>query len=157
MLLKDKFRSSHVTRALTKWDLGLTGKLFDYKKWKQSRRKIVYVGQNKIRSGHFSNEKKYNEAMAMVWGSMPPKEVEKPHFIEWTKDTNKYLDILEESHLLLMKEYLTSGQDYVFQRDGASCHTSEYKNVEMGERFLETLWHEITKVLWKHPAISKLK
>ncbi|CAH2005525.1 unnamed protein product [Acanthoscelides obtectus] len=48
-------------------------------------------------------------------------------------------NILEESLLPVMEECLTSGLDFVFQKDGAACHTSkkaikwmEENNFEMG-------------------------
>ncbi|CAH1989100.1 unnamed protein product [Acanthoscelides obtectus] len=110
----------------------------------------------------------------MVWGSMSSKEVGKLHFIDGNVDTNKYLAILEESLLPVMDECLTSGQDFVFQQDGAACHTSkkaikwmEKNNVPLLKWVssspdlspIETLWHEMKKVLRQHPArtITKLR
>ncbi|CAH1981318.1 unnamed protein product [Acanthoscelides obtectus] len=66
-----------------------------------------------------------------------------------------------------MEECLTSGQDFVFQQDGAACHTSKKAIKWMEENNLpllkwvssspdlspiETLWHEMKKVLRQHPA-----
>ncbi|CAH1994251.1 unnamed protein product [Acanthoscelides obtectus] len=77
------------------------------------------------------------------------------------------LAILEESLLPVMEECLTSGQDFVFQQDGATCYTSKKAIRWMEENnvpFLkwvssspdlspiETLWHEMKKVLRQHPA-----
>ncbi|CAH2016787.1 unnamed protein product, partial [Acanthoscelides obtectus] len=64
-------------------------------------------------------------ASIMIWGSMSSKGVGKLHFIDGNVDANKYLAILEESLLPVMEECLTSGQDFVFQQDGAACHTSK--------------------------------
>ncbi|CAH1995420.1 unnamed protein product [Acanthoscelides obtectus] len=68
--------------------------------------------------------------------------------------------ILEESLLPVMEECLTSGQDFVFQQDGAACHTSKKAIKWMEENNvlllkwvssspdlspIETLWHEMKK------------
>lgn len=69
---------------------------------------------------------------------------------------------------------LTSGKDFVFQQDGAACHTSkkalkwmEDYNVPLLEWVssspdlspIETLWHAMKKVLRTHPSrtIPELK
>ncbi|CAH2015936.1 unnamed protein product, partial [Acanthoscelides obtectus] len=99
-------------------------------------------------------------ASIMVWGIMSSKGVGKLHFIDGNVDTNKYLAILEESLLPVMEECLTSGQDFVFQQDGAACRTSKkaIKWIEENNEPLfkwvssspdlspiETLWHEMKK------------
>ncbi|CAH2021782.1 unnamed protein product, partial [Acanthoscelides obtectus] len=73
----------------------------------------------------WSDEARFEVSSIMVWGSVSSKGVGKLHFIDGNVDTNKYLEILEESHLPVMEECLTSGQDVVFQQDGAACHTSK--------------------------------
>ncbi|CAH2003856.1 unnamed protein product [Acanthoscelides obtectus] len=92
---------------------------------------------------------------------MASKGVGKLHFIDGNVDTNKYLAILEESLLPVMEECLTSGQDFVFQQDGAACHTKkaikwmEENNVPLLKWVssspdlspIETLWHEMKKLL----------
>ncbi|CAH1982732.1 unnamed protein product [Acanthoscelides obtectus] len=98
---------------------------------------------------------------------MSSKGVGKLHFIDGNVDTNKYLAILEEWLLPVMEECLTSGQDFVFQQDGAACYTSKKAIKWMEENnvpFLkwvsssphlspiETLWHEMKNVLRQHPA-----
>lgn len=105
---------------------------------------------------------------------MSSKGVGKLHFIEGTVNTDKYLDILQESLLPVMEEHLTSGQDFIFQQDGAACHTSkralkwmedhgipllEWVSSSPDLSPIETLWHEMKKVLRKHPArtIPELK
>ncbi|CAH1973393.1 unnamed protein product [Acanthoscelides obtectus] len=102
-------------------------------------------------------------AFILVWGSMSSKGVGKLHFIDGNVDTNKYLAILDESLLPVMEECLTSGQDFVFQQDGAACHTSkkaikwmEENNVPLLKWVssspdlspIETLWHEMKKLLY---------
>ncbi|CAH2012949.1 unnamed protein product [Acanthoscelides obtectus] len=93
-------------------------------------------------------------------GSMSSKGIGKLHFIDGNVDTNKYLAILEESLLPVMEECLTSGQDFVFQQDGAAYHTSkkaikcmEENNVPLLKWIssspdlspIETLWHGMKK------------
>ncbi|CAH2005359.1 unnamed protein product [Acanthoscelides obtectus] len=63
---------------------------------------------------HTTTDKKVKfPASIMVWGSMSSKGVGKLHF----NDGNSLLPVIEEC--------LTSGQDFVFQQDGAACHTSK--------------------------------
>lgn len=113
-------------------------------------------------------------ASVMIWGSMSAKGVGKLHFIDGIVNTDKYLAILEESLLPIMEECLTSRQEFVFQQDGAACHTSkkalkwikdndiallEWVSSSPDLSPIETLWHEMKKVLRKHPArnIPELK
>ncbi|CAH1988583.1 unnamed protein product [Acanthoscelides obtectus] len=85
----------------------------------------------------------------MVWGSMSPKGVGKLHFIDGNVDTNKYLEILEDSLIPVMEECLTSGQDFVFQQDGAACQNNvpllEWVSSSPDLSPIETLWHEMKK------------
>ncbi|CAH2014869.1 unnamed protein product, partial [Acanthoscelides obtectus] len=87
--------------------------------------------------------------------------------IRWS-DEARFEVCVEESLLPVMEECLTSGQDFVFQQDGAACHTSKKAIKWMEENNLpllkwvssspdlspiETLWHEMKKVLRQHPAL----
>ncbi|KAF2900434.1 hypothetical protein ILUMI_05751 [Ignelater luminosus] len=106
-------------------------------------------------------------ASVMIWDSMSAKVIGKLYFIKGTVDTNKYLQILEESLLPLMKEYLTSGQDFTFQQDAVACHASkqslkwlndysipllEWVSSSPDLSLIETLCNEMKKMLRKHPA-----
>ncbi|CAH1975825.1 unnamed protein product [Acanthoscelides obtectus] len=88
------------------------------------------------------------------------------------KRAQKCIEEQEESLLPVMEECLTSGQDFVFQQDGAACHTSkktikwiEENNVPLLKWVssspdlspIETLWHEIKKVLRQHPARNNIE
>lgn len=151
--------------------------------WSDEARFEVCVGDSRSRVIRRKNEAFHSDclkrkvkypASLMVWGSMSSKGVGKLNFIEGIVNTEKYLDILEESLLPVMEQYLTSGQDFLFQQDGAACHTSkralkwmEDFNVPLLEWIssspdlspIETLWHEMKKALRTHPArtIPELK
>ncbi|CAH2008742.1 unnamed protein product [Acanthoscelides obtectus] len=120
----------------------------------------------KIKQSLYKRKVKF-PASIMVWGSMSSKGVGKLHFVDENMDTNKYLAILEESLLPVMEECLTSGQDFMFQQDGAACHTSkkaikwmEENNVPLLKWVssssdlspIKTLWHEMKKRQVKFPA-----
>ncbi|CAH1994990.1 unnamed protein product [Acanthoscelides obtectus] len=79
--------------------------------------------------------------------------------IQWS-DEARFEVCIEESLLPVMAECLTSGQDFVFQQDGAACHTSKKAIKWMEENNVpllkwvsssldlspfETLWHEMKK------------
>ncbi|CAH1960743.1 unnamed protein product [Acanthoscelides obtectus] len=81
----------------------------------------------------------------MIWGSMSLKGVGKLHFIDGNVDTNKYLPILEESLLPVMEEYLTSGQDFVFQQDENNVPFLKWVSSSPDLSPIETLWHEMKK------------
>ncbi|KAF2878916.1 hypothetical protein ILUMI_27253 [Ignelater luminosus] len=101
--LQDAFRDLHVIRRPIEWDLVLTKEAFHPDCLKRTLKLPASV---------------------MVWGSMSAKGIGKLHFIKGTVDANKYLQILEESLLPLMEEYLTSGQDFIFQQDRAASQNN---------------------------------
>lgn len=155
-----------------------TSQQWDAIQWSDEARFEVCVGDSRSRVIRKKDEAFHPDclkrkvkfpASVMVWGSMSSKGVGKLHFIEGTVDTNKYLDILEESLLPVMEEHVTSRKDFVFQQDGAACHTSkkalkwmEDYNIPLLEWVssspdlspIETLWHEMKKALRKNPARS---
>lgn len=63
-------------------------------------------------------------ASVMVWGCFSAKGVGQLHFIEGTVNAPKYIQILEE-HLLTSVPMLTTFDEFIFQQDGASCHTAK--------------------------------
>lgn len=112
-------------------------------------------------------KRKVKFASVMVWGSMSSKGVGKLHFIDGIVNTDKYLDISEQSLLPTMEEALVSGEDFIFQQDGAACHTSK-KALKWFDKFnvpllkwvasspdlspIETLWHNMKKQLRANPT-----
>ncbi|KAF2891363.1 hypothetical protein ILUMI_14810 [Ignelater luminosus] len=155
MLLEDAFQDLHVIGRPIKWDLVGVGETALYEKKHEAfdpdcpKRKVKFP------------------ALVMIWGSMSAKGRGKLHFLKGTVDTNKYLQSLEESLLPLMEKYLTSGQDFIFQQDGAACHAPK-QSLKWQDDYsipllewvsgspdlspIETLWHEMKKTLRKHPA-----
>lgn len=51
------------------------------------------------------------------------KKVDRLNLIDGTVNTDKFLDILEESLLPAMEKALDNGEDFTFQQDSADCHT----------------------------------
>ncbi|CAH1969142.1 unnamed protein product [Acanthoscelides obtectus] len=123
--------------------------------------------KNRLRGQRFQSPEEAVDAFKNAVLDLPANEWNKC-FLNWfermqmciNRHTNKYLSILEESLLPVMEECLTSGQDFVFQQDGAACHTSkkvikwmEENNVPLLKWVssspdlspIETLWHEMKK------------
>ncbi|KAF2882630.1 hypothetical protein ILUMI_23529 [Ignelater luminosus] len=138
-----------------------------------SRNRVIRKKQEAFHLDRLKETAKF-PASVMVWGSMSAKGIGKLHFIIGTVDTNKYLQILEESLVPLMEKYLISGQDFIFHQEGAACHTSKQSLKWLDDysilllkwvssspdlSSIETLWHGMKKMLRKHPArtIPKLK
>lgn len=101
----------------------------------------------------------------MVWGCMSAKGLGTLHFIEGTVNAAKYQDILEHSLLPSAAKLHPSG-DFIFQQDGASCHTAKSTKKWMGEHDIkvlshpssspdlnpiETLWHKMKQRLRNDP------
>lgn len=101
----------------------------------------------------------------MVWGCMSAKGLGTLKFIEGTVNAQKYQDILQES-LLPSVASLYPGEDYIFQQDGASCHTAKSTKKWFGENSvkvlshpssspdlnpIETLWHKMKQYLRNNP------
>lgn len=102
--------------------------------WSDESRFEVCVGDSRSRVIRQKNEAYHSDclkrkvkfpASVMVWGSMSARGVGKLHFIDGIVNTEKYINILEESLLPTMEEALVSGEDFMFQQDGASCHMSK--------------------------------
>lgn len=146
--------------------------------WSDESRFEVCVGDSRSRVIRQKNEAYHPDCLkrkvkfvssVMVWGSMSARGVGKLHFIDGLVNTTKYLNILEESLLPTMEETLVSGEEFIFQQDGASCHTSktalkwfsdntipllEWVSSSPDLSPIETLWHEMKKRLRVSPARS---
>lgn len=109
-------------------------------------------------------------ASLMNWGCMSAQGVGRLQFIEGTVNAPKYQEILKTS-LLPSIPSLQYENKYVFQQDGASCHTAKSTkawlknhNIPTLENWppsspdlspIETLWWKMKKKLRKDPAKSK--
>lgn len=64
-------------------------------------------------------------ASVMIWGCMSAKGVGNLHFIDGIVNSDKYIRILRTSLLPSIEKLRTNEGEYIFQQDGASCHTSK--------------------------------
>ena len=63
-------------------------------------------------------------ASLMVWGCMSAQGVGSLHFINGTVNAVRYQNILEEHILPSIRNLQSPGGEYIFQQDGAACHTA---------------------------------
>lgn len=108
-------------------------------------------------------------ASLMVWGCMSAKGVGILHFIDGTVNAARYQTILSEC-LLPSLEKLSEFGEYVFQQDGASCHTAKSTKKWLQDHNIptlqwpsgspdlspiESLWGIMKKRLRDHPQTTK--
>lgn len=101
----------------------------------------------------------------MIWGSISVKGVGNLEFLDGMVNAEKYQDILNRSLLPCIREQFCNEQ-FIFQQDGASCHTAKSTKKFFGNNdipvltwpssspdlnVIETLWHEMKKVLRNNP------
>lgn len=101
----------------------------------------------------------------MVWGCMSARGLGKLNFIDGTVNAQKYQHILETS-LLPSAQELFPNEDYLFQQDGASCHSAKSTKNWFGNNnikvlshpasspdlnVIETVWHKMKQYLRNHP------
>jgi arsenate reductase-like glutaredoxin family protein len=106
-------------------------------------------------------------ASIMVWGCMSAKGTGKLQFIDGIVNANKYIDILNSSFLPSIQMCSTSEGEFIFQQDGAPCHTAKIvktwlqnNNIPVLEWTssspdlspIESIWHLMKKELRKNPA-----
>lgn len=109
----------------------------------------------------------------MVWGCMSAKGLGTLKLIEGTVNAAKYQEILQSS-LLPSITQLYPNSDFVFQQDGASCHTAKSTKKWFGNNNIkvlshpssspdlnpiETVWHKMKQYLRNHPQrnLSQLR
>lgn len=105
----------------------------------------------------------------MVWGCMSGNGLSKLCFVDGTVNTEKYESILEEYLIPFIDEHHADG-NFVFQQDGATCHTSkksmawfERNNIEVlpwtanspDLSPIENIWGEMKKHLRKRQPKTK--
>ena len=88
----------------------------------------------------------------IVWVCMSGRDVGKLHFIKDTVNADKYKDILKDILLPSIPLWQSIGGSYIFQQDGAACHT-----VQTGKTWLEN--HNIPIIRWvsSSPGLSPIK
>lgn len=109
-------------------------------------------------------------ASLMVWGCMSAHGVGRLHIVDGIVNANKYIDILENHLLPSISELERNNQEYIFQQDGAPCHTAKVVKAWFTEKNIsvldwpssspdlspiETLWGIMKKNLAKNPATTK--
>lgn len=101
----------------------------------------------------------------MIWGCMAASGLGCFEFIDGTVNAAKYQQILQNS-LLPSIEKLNVGENYIFQQDGAACHTAKTTKKWFGDHNLnvlswpsnspdlnviETVWHKMKQALRNNP------
>jgi len=113
-------------------------------------------------------------ASIMVWGCMSGRGVGKLHFIKGTVNADKYKDILKDVLLPSIPLCQSVDGSYIFQQDGAACHTAKTVKTWLENHNIptlrwvssspdlspiESLWHKMKKELRQNPArtVNELK
>ncbi|KAL0829812.1 hypothetical protein ABMA28_003295 [Loxostege sticticalis] len=109
-------------------------------------------------------------ASLMIWGCMSAQGVGGMQFVDGSINAARYQNLLEES-LLPSIPPLKHQDSFIFQQDGASCHTArttktwllaksiptiEWPSNSPDLSPIETLWWKMKKVLRKNPSRSKM-
>ena len=63
-------------------------------------------------------------AKIMVWGAISVHGTSRLHIVEGTMNQIKYIELLEERLLPQLNDWFPD-KDYIFQQDGAPCHTGK--------------------------------
>lgn len=106
-------------------------------------------------------------ASVMVWGCMSSQGVGRLCFINGTVNAARYQTILQEELLPSIGNLQLQGGEFIFQQDGAACHTAKTVTAWLQEMNIpvlpwpsnspdlspiETLWHEMKKALRTTPV-----
>lgn len=101
----------------------------------------------------------------MIWGCMSSKGVGHYEFIDGTVNAEKYQQILSRSLISTAQECF-GNDNFIFQQDGAPCHTAKVTKKWFGDHdikvlswpssspdlnVIETLWHQMKKSLRNDP------
>lgn len=144
--------------------------------WSDESRFEVCVGDYRGRVLRTKNEAYHPDclrrkvkfpASVMIWGCMSAQGVGKLHIVEGTVNAVRYINILEDSLIPSIETLKTRENDYIFQQDGAACHTAKRVKEWMLQNNIpildwvssspdlspiETLWHIMKKKLRTEPA-----
>lgn len=161
--------------------------MWTYEDWKKiifsdESKFDVCVGDHRSRVIRNKNEAFHKDCLKrkikfpsglMVWGSMSAFSVGKLHFIDGTVNAPKYQNILE-TNLLVSIPILSPDGNFIFQQDGASCHTAkttkkwlqdnhisvlDWPSSSPDLNIIETVWHKMKQQLRNDPQrnISDLR
>lgn len=151
--------------------------------WSDESKFEVCVGDSRSRIIRMPGEEYHTDclkkkvkfpASVMVWGCMSSQGVGRLLFIDGTVNAAKYKIILQEQLLPSIEMIQLPEGGFIFQQDGAACHTAntvkswfEEMNIPVLKwpssspdlSPIETLWHQMKKVLRTSPVrtIPELK
>jgi DDE superfamily endonuclease len=95
----------------------------------ENGKSVLRLSTESLLSDCLNRTLKFPESV-MIWGCMTSKGLGSLHFIEGTMNSTKYTEILRESLIPSITQYFDNG-DFIFQQDGASCHTSKFTKTWM--------------------------
>lgn len=131
-----------------------------------SRSRVIRKKEEAYRTDCLKRKVKF-PASVMVWGSMSARGVGSLHFVEGIVNADKYIHILESHLKPTLEESRRTGFEFIFQQDGAACHTAKRVKIWLLENNIpllpwvssspdlspiETLWHKMKKKLRLSPA-----
>lgn len=85
------------------------------------------------------NKKTKFAASVMVWGCFSARGMGQLHFVEGTVNAMKYEKILEEYLLPSIPMLESTGGEFIFQQDGASCHTARRIKSWLADNDIQTI------------------
>lgn len=89
----------------------------------ESKTKVIRKSNEAFHSDCLNRQVKF-PASVMIWGCMSSKGVGQLQFIDGTVNSSKYIQILE-NNLLPSISNLVDLDEFIFQQDGAPCHTAK--------------------------------
>lgn len=78
-------------------------------------------------------------ASVMIWGCMSREGVGRLHFVDGTVNAQKYVEILEASLLPSVGDLIQDQDAFIFQHDGAACHTAKSTKCWLRNKSINTM------------------
>lgn len=106
----------------------------------------------------------------MVWGCMSAQGVGALHIVEGNMNAEKYRNVMKDHLLPTIPALSTEYGEFIFQQDGATCHTARSTMAWFVENNvpvlswpsgspdlspIETLWGKMKRFLKKNPRSTK--